>query len=67
MNAPIPKSKIGNVFHVAFDSAGKSGYMLGVKITIEQELVEPDATYRIDLRDHPLYKKLEQYVKANPS
>ena len=55
-----------NEFHIEFNSAGKSGYLKGVKITIEEDVIDPDATYRIDLADHPLYKSLQKYVKANP-
>ena len=31
-----------------------------------EDVIDPDVEYRIDLADHPLYKALQQYVKANP-
>ena len=62
-NKPLPPT---NEFHIEFNSAGKSGYLKSVKVIICEDVIDPDAEYRIDLADHPLYKSLQNYVKANP-
>ncbi len=65
-NSNTPPVDPKNVFHIHFDSIGESGYMKGVKVTIEEDVLEEESTYRLDLANHPLYKKLQQYVRANP-
>lgn len=55
---PLPPT---NEFHIQF------GYIKAVKITIEEDvMVDLDEEVRVDLADHPLYKALQNYVKANP-
>lgn len=55
-----------NEFCIAFWTP-PSGYIRAVKITIEVDVMDAMDTARIDLRDHPLYPHLEQYVRSNPS
>ena len=62
-NKPPPPA---NEFHIEFNSAGKSGYLKSVKVVICEDVIDPDGEYRIDLADHPLYKALQNYVRANP-
>jgi hypothetical protein len=62
--APLPPS---NTFCISFETRGLKGYNIkAVKITIEEDVMDALDTARIDLADHPLYKQLQQYVKANP-
>ena len=60
-----------NVFYVEYTTAGKTAdncIITATKVTIESVQISTGAEgLRIDLADHPLYKKLEQYVLANPS
>lgn len=53
-------------YHVAFDTKTRPGFVLAVKVTIETDVVMDDETVNIGLADHPLYKDLQHYVKANP-
>lgn len=53
-----------NVFHIKFDTM-TSGCLKTVKITIEEDVMEPLDTARVDLADHPLYLDLQQYVLSN--
>lgn len=55
-----------NVFFISFDSTNSSGYIKGVKVTIEEDIVDVDESVRIDLADHPLYGQLQRYVRSNP-
>ena len=66
INKPAPKQPPSNEFHIEFNSAGNSGYMKGVKVTLEEDVIDLEGLYRIDLADHPLYKALQKYVLANP-
>lgn len=53
-------------YHISFSTKGHAGYIKSVKITIEEDIMDEMDSVRIDLADHPLYKELQQYVKANP-
>lgn len=55
-----------NVFHIAFETKGHSGYIKTVKVTIEEDVMDTMDEVRVDLADHPLYKALQTYVKSNP-
>ena len=58
---------IENTFYIEFSTLDGPG-LLATKIVISTEYIKDlDATINIALADHPLYKKLEQYVLANPS
>ncbi|MBP6543219.1 MAG: hypothetical protein KA265_11555 [Piscinibacter sp.] len=54
-----------NTFCIAFDVLD-SGYVKAVKVTIEEDVMDASDRARVDLADHPLYEKLQQYVKNNP-
>lgn len=55
-----------DTFHVSFETKGHAGYIKTVKVTIEEDVMDSMDTARVDLADHPLYKKLQDYVRANP-
>ena len=59
--------KASDVFHVSFDTESRPGYVTAVKVTLSEDIVMDDETVSVALADHPLYKKLEAYVLANPS
>jgi hypothetical protein len=63
--APVPLPPT-NTFCISFETRGLKGYIKAVKITIEEDVMDAMDECRIDLADHPLYKQLQQYVKANP-
>lgn len=52
-------------YYIAFDTL-PDGYLKGVKVTIEEDVLDAMDTVRIDLANDPLYKKLKTYVKNNP-
>lgn len=52
-------------FHIKFDTM-PGGYLKTVKVTIEEDVMDSMDSVRVDLCEHPLYKALQQYVKANP-
>jgi hypothetical protein len=54
-----------NTFFISIDTKS-SGYITGVKVTIEEDVIDLDETVRIDLADHPLYAQLQGYVRSNP-
>lgn len=56
---------INDTFHIAFNTGDKR-YIKTVKITIENDVMLPSDSVRIDLADHPLYKELQKYVLSNP-
>ena len=56
-----------DTFHVSFDTKTNPGFVRSVKITITEDLLMSDESVRIDLANHPLYPKLEKYVRDNPS
>lgn len=58
-------SKNKQTYHIAFDTKSRPGYVLAVKVTIETDVVMDDEIVNVGLADHPLYKDLQQYVKAN--
>lgn len=69
MNQNEPKPTLEDrEFFVSFNTIDTpTGSILkGVKVTIEEEVVMPTDTVRIDLADHPLYPALAEYVKGNP-
>lgn len=55
-----------NTFHISFDTRTGAGLIRSVKVTLEEDLIDMDDSVRIDLAEHPLYKKLQTYVKENP-
>ena len=55
-------------FYINFNTKEMPGKILATKVTLSQELIrDMDKPLSINLCEHPLYKQLEQYVKANPS
>lgn len=62
----VTDKKQPDTFHVSFDTKANPGFVRSVKITITEDLIMDDEVVRIDLADHPLYLKLEEYVRSNP-
>ena len=60
---PLPPT---NTFFVSIDTKSGGGYIKGVKVTIEEDVIDLDESVRIDLADHPLYAQLQRYVRSNP-
>lgn len=61
------------VYHVAFSTSHTKGYLAGVKVTLELDLIPDDSNLptamqekmRVDLSAHPLYQHLREYCLAN--
>ncbi len=59
--------KPADKYHIEFNTEDGPG-ILAITVSLRSEFVtDMNAQMRVDLCDHPLYKKLEQYVLANPS
>jgi hypothetical protein len=58
--------KKSDIFHISFDTKDPSGYLRAVRVILSEDIVMDDETVSINLTDHPLYLKLQEYVKANP-
>lgn len=55
-------------YHISFDTKDMPGRIVATTIEIGTDIVrDMNAELRIDLCDHPLYPKLERYVRENPS
>lgn len=55
-------------YFISFNTLDMPGRVLAVRVTLSHEVIKDmDAKFRIDLSDHPLYHKLEDYVLSNPS
>ena len=54
-------------YMISFDSSAtkETGFIVGVKITIEPILLGMEESTAINLMDHPLYPHLRQYVLSN--
>lgn len=61
------KTKKGLDYGVSFDKLDMPGKIRAVRVQLDTVIMGPDSRIRVDLCDHPLYPKLEQYVLANPS
>lgn len=42
------------------------GYIIATRIRIDEHVMDAADAARVDLADHPLYKKLQRYVEDNP-
>ena len=57
-----------DTFHLNFDTKTYPGKIECVEITIRRHITgDTSKKYNIALRDHPLYRALEQYVLSNPT
>lgn len=61
------KTKEGLPYCVSFDTLDMPGKIKAVRVQIDTIIMSETDKVRVDLADHPLYAKLEQYVLANPS
>ncbi len=57
----------GVAYGIAFDTKEMPGKVVAVSVALDKIIMGPTDTVRVDLCDHPLYKRLETYVLANPS
>lgn len=57
----------GLAYGIAFDTNEMPGKVVAVTVALGTTIMRDTDSVRLDLCDHPLYPKLEQYVKANPS
>jgi hypothetical protein len=55
-----------NTYGIAFDTERYPGYVHAVKITMSEDVMQDSDVCNVNLADHPNYKLLQQYVKANP-
>jgi hypothetical protein len=54
-------------FYIDFDTESEPGKLGAVKVTIGYETItDMERELNIGLCNHPLYSKLQDYVKANP-
>lgn len=58
-----------DTFHIEFDTVSMPGKIIATSVTLRREIVDGGdvkRSFRVDLRDHPLYRQLCRYVQANP-
>jgi hypothetical protein len=56
-----------NTYCIAFDTMDMPGKIVATQITLETVVFgNPKDVFRIDLKNHPLYYQLVDYVKSNP-
>lgn len=53
-------------YAISFNTKDHAGYVVAVKVSLREDVVDMDESVRIDLADHPPYPALQQYVLANP-
>lgn len=63
---PTVSANATDVFHIAFDTNRRPGYLSAVRVILSEDVVMRDETVCIALCDHPLYLDLQKYVLANP-
>lgn len=61
-----------DTFHIAFNTEEMPGKITIVTVKLTKEIAPlggdfDGRTFRVDLRDHPLYPQLVTYVRANPA
>lgn len=61
------KNRGGIPYAISFDTKEMPGKVVGVRVQLDTMIIGTDDKVRVDLSDHPLYEKLEQYVLHNPS
>lgn len=65
--SPLPPA---DTFAIEFFTKEVPGFMTVYEVTLRRRHIpnsQADSTsFRIDLRDHPIYPALQRYVKANP-
>lgn len=61
------KKNRGVPYCISFETKEMPGKIVAVSVALDKVIMRDIDTARVDLVDHPLYEKLEQYVLANPS
>lgn len=51
---------------ISFDTKDMAPLIKAVKVDLSWHFMRKEDTVRVDLVDHPLYKHLYNYCKANP-
>ncbi len=59
---PLPPT---NEFCIDFRTT-PDGYIIATQVTIKEVVMDAADHARVDLADHPFYKKLQRYVLDNP-
>jgi hypothetical protein len=54
-------------YGISFDTKEMPGRIVAVAVKLSKIFMGPKDSVRVDLVDHPLYPKLEEYVLANPT
>lgn len=67
--APKPDLPADHTFGISFDTASvrKTGILKVVQVTLAEATLAPEESVHVNLCEHPLYPKLVEYVRANPS
>lgn len=58
-----------NSYHIDFDTDEMKGRIVSTKVTLEKHISQPNEhslVYRVDLVNHPLYRKIFEYCMCNP-
>lgn len=54
-------------FYISFNTKEMPGKLLAVKVTLDKEIIsDMSKQLPLNLCNHPLYKDLYEYCKANP-
>ncbi len=55
-------------YHISFDTKEIPGAIKAISVVMDNEIIiDKNATFNINLCEHPLYPALVKYVKANPA
>lgn len=60
------KKRDGLQYAVSFDTREVPGRIACVTVALDKTFIGMDDKIRVDLRDHPLYAHLQEYVLDNP-
>jgi hypothetical protein len=61
------KKHKGVPYCISFDTVEMPGKVVAVSVALDTIILGPNDSAMINLCEHPLYPKLEKYVKQNPS
>jgi hypothetical protein len=60
------KTNQGLVYAISFDTNNTPGKIEAITVALDKIYMSETDEVRVDLADHPLYRHLEAYVRANP-
>ncbi|GEM_PF-5175016 len=55
-----------DTFCIEFDTKEMPGLIVATEVCIRRRIMRQQDVARVDLPDHPLYPKLQTYVKGSP-